>query len=138
MGRSPRTPGWLIATLIANAVACSFSGVSAGGDDNGSGSDAAPIDAAIDAKVFLDAPLPVVCNPVVGTAALGTCEPNGHCRIRHTGNGSVACPAGQYCDIECFGTSLSCIMGVDCSTAIGCDITCGGGGAGDNSCSDGG
>lgn len=138
----------MIATMGARSLAwifacgCSFSGNTATSKDapsDGTKTDAA-VDA-IDAKVFLDAAL--VCDPVkCVTMAMGVCLPNGHCEITHAGNGSVTCPEGLYCDIKCLGTALSCIDGVDCSMAIGCNVTCGAGGAtgtspGDNSCSDG-
>ena len=60
------------------------------------------------------------CNPAQHTCTID-------CRSANC-NGSVSCPAGYKCDIQC-DTDNSCRNGVDCSTALSCNVTCSGTGS---------
>jgi hypothetical protein len=100
-------------------------------DDGPMTGDGPPIDARP-----IDAMPGLTCNPAACSAAGGTCTAEQHCRIQNNGAGGVTCPLGHYCDVICLGSS--CRNGlVNCLNGVGCNVTCGSGGAADDACDSG-
>lgn len=133
---------WVLAALtltiglaLALTGSCSFRtvpGSPSDGTPTGDGS-AATDGPAGDAR-SPDAPPGLICNPTACGLAGGSCTADNHCRIQNSGASAVTCPAGHFCDILCTGSNGCRQGGVECGTAAGCNVTCGGGGPTDQAC----
>jgi hypothetical protein len=126
--------------VVVGLAACSFTrGVplagngsdapAVGSDAPGAGSDAGR-DAAVDAKVFMDAHLDAATCVMATCAALGGTCSAGVCDITAPNNQAVNCPANEKCAVSCPLDNFSCINSMGCPSGADCTFDC----TGDHTC----